>query len=211
MRSQLLLGLVAVNLVAAFGSSALGVLDVVFATRGLHQRPETAGVLLTATGLGQLVGGGVFWVLLQRLPLRRRYHLLLGVGVVAWGLLVLAYASTPTLVLASAVLFAIGAVGLVVGVSFVTLVQLASDNVYRGRVMSLVTSGASAAAILSTSAGGALTDVLGVRQVIAVIAAILLAAGVMALLVIRETPDRSGVPVEAEIPAGQVGARTGAT
>jgi hypothetical protein len=70
-----------------------------------------------------------------------------------------------------------GMVMLVASVAFVTLVQRSSADAYRGRVMSLVAAGASATAVLSTAASGVLADTLGVRPLLAIIAAILMAAG----------------------------------
>ncbi|MGH2352828.1 MAG: MFS transporter, partial [Chloroflexota bacterium] len=195
-----LTGLIAVALLATLGTGALGVLDVVFVTRALHQPPEAAGVLLTATGLGHLAGGVVAALLGRRLA--HRYHVLLGAAVSAEGLAVLAYAFTPTLALAAVALFVLGVLFLLAGVSFVTLIQLATDDRYRGRVMSLVNTGMALAVLVSTGAVGALADVFGVRPVIAATAAILSAAGIVSVVAVSGGPGQrgqAGLPVSAAV------------
>jgi len=73
-------------------------------------------------------------------------------------------------------------------VSFTTMIQLSTDDRLMGRVMSLVSTAMAVASILSSAAGGVLTDVFGVRQVIGGAAALLIAAGALSLMVIRTTP-----------------------
>lgn len=183
-----LLALAAVALSATMGTSALGVLDVVFVTQALGGPPELAAVLLTATGAGHLVGGAVVALLGPRLS--GRYHRLLGVAVGAEGLAVLAYALAPALAPAAAALFVLGVLYLFAGVSFVTLLQLGTADAYLGRVMGLVTTGMALAAILSASVGGVLADVVGIRQVLGAISVCLAVVGLLALLLIREAPER---------------------
>lgn len=183
-----LLALAAVALSATLGTSALSVLDVVFVTRALGGPPELAGVLLTATGAGHLVGGAIVALIGPRLS--GSYYRLLGVAVGAEGLAVLAYALAPALAPAAAALFVLGVLYLFAGVSFVTLLQLGTADAYLGRVMGLLTTGMALAAILSTSVGGVMADVVGIRQVLGAISVCLALVGLLALLLIRETPDR---------------------
>lgn len=185
-RSRLLLSLIGVAFVAMLGVGALSVLDVVFVTRALHQRSEDVGILLTASGIGELLGGIAMSALSAWAA--RRYHLLIGAAVVANGLGMIAYALAPTLQVAAAVLLLVGSAFPPILVSFMTMVQLESDDAYMGRVMSLVSTGMAVASILSMTAGGALTDLFGVRWVIAAGALVLIAAGILSLVTIRATP-----------------------
>ena len=173
-RSRLLVSLIAVAFVALLGVGALSVLDVVFVTRALRLRAETVGVLFLASGMGQVVGGLVVAALSARAA--RRYHLLLGVSTVANGLALLGYALAPSLPVAVVALVASGLSFPPLIVSFMTLAQLATDDLYMGRVMSLINTGMAVAMIASMTFGGALTDLFGVRQVIGVGAALLVAA-----------------------------------
>jgi MFS family permease len=63
-----------------------------------------------------------------------------------------------------------------------------------GRVMSLVNMGMAVAMIASLTFGGVLTDLFGVRQVIAGGAVILIAAGLLTLARITSTPAPRQVP-----------------
>ena len=193
-RSRLLVALIAVAFVALLGVGALSVLDVVFVTRALHLRSETVGALFLASGMGQVVGGLVVAALSARAA--RRYHLLLGVSTVVNGLALLGYALAPSLPVAVVALVASGLSFPPLIVSFMTLAQLATDDLYMGRVMSLINTGMAVAMIASMTFGGALTDIFGVRQVIGVGAALLAASGVLSLRTIRATPAPRPLPVD---------------
>ncbi len=191
-RSRLLVALIAVAFVALLGVGALSVLDVVFVTRALRLRSETVGVLFLASGMGQVVGGLVVAALSAWAA--RRYHLLLGFSTVANGLALLGYALAPSLPVAVVALVASGLSFPPLIVSFMTLAQLATDDLYMGRVMSLINTGMAVAMIASMTFGGALTDLFGVRQVIGVGAALLAASGVLSLRAIRATPAPRPLP-----------------
>ena len=185
-RSSLLVALTAMAFVAMLGIGALSVLDVVFVTRGLHLRAATVGLLLTSSGVGELTGGIV--VSLVSAWAARRYHLLLGIFTVLSGLGLVAYALAPTLPFAAAVLFFVGFSFPPIIVSFMTMVQLVTEDAFMGRVMSLLNTGMSVAIIASLACGGVLTDLFGVRQVIGGAATLLVVSGVLSLLVVRATP-----------------------
>ena len=186
-RSRLLLALIAMAFVALLGVGALSVLDVVFVTRALHLRSETVGVLFTASGVGQVVGG--LGVALLGRWIARRYHLLLGLSTIANGIALVGYALAPSLPIAIVALLLSGLSFPSLIVSFMTLIQLVTDDVYMGRVMSLVNTGMAVAMIASLTLGGALTDIFGVRQVIGGGAVMLIAAGLLSLRIIRRTPE----------------------
>jgi MFS family permease len=192
-RSRLLLALTAVAFVALLGVGALSVLDVVFVTRALHLRSETVGVLFTASGAGQIVGG-ILVAMVSRW-VAQRYHLLLGLAMLINGLVLVGYALAPSLLVASGMLFASGLSFAPLIVAFMTLIQLATDDAYMGRVMSLVNTGMAVAMIVSMTAGGALTDLFGVRQVIGGGALMLIVAGLLSLAIVRATPAPPGAQV----------------
>jgi predicted MFS family arabinose efflux permease len=178
--------LTVVAFVALLGVGALTVLDVVFVTRALHLRPEAVGLLLTSSGIGEAIGS-IATVLISRWA-ARRYHLLLGLCVIASGLWLVAYAFAPTLPVAAAVLFLSGASFPPLIVSFMTLIQLETEDAFLGRVMSLVNTGMSVAMIASLAGGGTLADLFGVRQVIGGGAILLVVSGLLSLVAIRSTP-----------------------
>ncbi|HEY8741454.1 MAG TPA: MFS transporter, partial [Chloroflexota bacterium] len=75
-RSHLIRSIMIVVFIALLGVGGLSVLDVVFVTRALHVRTEAVGLLLSASGVGQLCSGVLVSVLSKRLT--RFYHRLLG-------------------------------------------------------------------------------------------------------------------------------------
>lgn len=184
--SRLLLLLTLVAFVAMLGVGGLSVLDVVFVTRALGQPSETVGVLLSATGFGQLVGGILIFALTRRVA--SRYHLVLGFSVLLSGAFTFFYALAPTLPAAVAILFGAGTIFPSIMVAFTTMIQLSVEDRYRGRVMSLVSTAMSVAILTSLAISGTLADLLGVRNVIGAGGAVLMLAGAISLALIRTTP-----------------------
>lgn len=187
-RSRTLMAIVAIAFVALLGAGALNVLDVVFVTRALHLRSATVGFLLTASGLGQLAGGALMlaagrWV-------ARRYHRVLGLSVIASSLAIMGYALAPNLLVVTGVLFVSGVVFTPLIVSFMSLIQLSTEDAFMGRVMSLVNTGMAVAMVVSLSCGGALADLFGVRQVIGGGAGIFMLSGLITFALVRTTPER---------------------
>lgn len=198
-RSPLLVSLIAVAFVALLGFGALTVLDVVFVTRALHLRSETVGVLLTCSGIGELLGGVVMSVVSAWAA--RRYHRLLGGSIVVMGVALVGYALAPALPVAATALYIVGLSFPPLLISFMTLIQLDAEDAFMGRVMSLVNTGIAVAMIISMTFGGVLTDLFGVRQVIGGGAAISIAAGVLSLSRIRSMPAPRNVPATQGAPA----------
>ena len=194
LRSRLLLSLVAMVSVAALGFGALSVLDVVFVTRALHLHSEAVGLLLTASGAGELTGGVVMAVIGGRVA--RWYHLILGLGVMASGLCLFGYAAAPALWVAAILLGLAGLMLPPIIVSFMTMMQRVTEDAFMGRVNSVINTSMGVTMILSLVTGGALTDLFGVRQVIAGGATLLTVSGVISLFLIRATPQiREVAPV----------------
>lgn len=175
-----------VTCLTMLGIGALSVLDVVFVTRALHQRPEVASLLFTAMGAGE-AAGSVLVTLAQR-PLRRRYHRLLGLAVLANGLCNLAYAGAPTLAVAVVLMGGVGLSLPAITVASLTVIQRQTDDRLMGRVMGVIGTASSVALLTSTAGAGVLADFWGVRPVIAGAAALLLAAALVALVLLWTMP-----------------------
>ncbi len=124
----------------------------------------------------------------------RSYHWLLGVAALVAGLGYMAYALAPTLPVAVVVLFVVGLALPPLSISAMTMVQLVTEDAFMGRVMSLLSTGMAVATIASMAGGGVLTDLFGVRPVIAGGAVLLMAAGLLSLRLIRTTPTRQRRP-----------------
>jgi MFS family permease len=191
-RSPLLAGLLLCAFVFNLGAGALSVIDVVFVTRALHLRPETAGVLLMANGLGGITGG--LLMTLSNIWIRQQYHRLLGLTVLANGLGYLAYALAPSLAAGTVALVLVGLAFIPALVAYQTIVQLASDNWVRGRVLSIFSTGVAAGMLASLSCAGVLIDLWGVRTVIGAAAILILVCGVLCTVLVRATPTPRDAP-----------------
>ena len=77
-------------------------------------------------------------------------------------------------------------------VSFLTLIQLNAEDRVMGRVMSLCNMVIAAGLLISLAWGGALADLLGVRQVIGTGAVIIALCGALNFWMVRETPAPRG-------------------
>ncbi|MCL4508480.1 MAG: MFS transporter [Chloroflexi bacterium] len=196
-RSRLLLSLTAFAFVALLGVGGLSVLDVVFVTRALHGRSEDVGALLTATGIGQLVGGMFASAIASKW--RNHYHRWLAAGGIVAGLATVLYALSPSLLFAAVALFLCGLALPSVLVPFFSMVQLTVENSYMGRVMSLISTGITLATIISLTVAGTLTDHFNVRFVIAGGGLLFFIAGIVALLIIR--PPSLSQPAAGEYPS----------
>jgi MFS family permease len=194
-RSSLLTTLVILAFVALLGIGALSVLDVVFVTRALHLPSTRVGVLFTVSGAGELSGGITMALIGARVA--RRYHQLLGWSIIISALAFVVYAVSPNLWVASGALAIVGVTFPPLIVSFMTMVQIVSEDVYMGRVNSVINTAIAVAMILSLVSCGALVDLFGVRQIIAAAAIMFGISGALSLYFIRSTPEPRVAP---EIP-----------
>ena len=185
-RSRLLRGIAVVTGLTMLGIGALSVLDVVFVTRALHLPVATAGVLFTAMGAGEAVGSVL--VSLMHGRLRRHYHQVLSLAVLANGLCNVAYAGAPTLVVAALLMGGVGLSLPAIAVASTTLVQRATDDRVMGRVVGVIGTISSVAMIASTVGGGVLVDRVGVRVVIGGAATLLVVAALVAYALLWTLP-----------------------
>jgi MFS family permease len=202
-RSSLLATLAALAFVFNAGVGAVSVLDVVFVTRALHLHSETVGLLLAANGLGALLGSTAISLLSRRLE--RSYHLVVGLGVLVNGVGLAVYALAPNLGVAAVALAVNGLAFAPALAAYITMVQLVTEDAVMGRVMSLIYTSVAAAMILSMTGGGVLTDLFGVRQVLAGSAVLVAVCGGLCLALVRATPAPRLTFREVPLPAVAVG------
>jgi predicted MFS family arabinose efflux permease len=194
-RRAQLVGLFSTAFVYCLGVGALTVIDVVFISRVLHLRPETVGVLYLANGAGAFCGSTLMLVAGSRLA--RHYHHIVRWAVLANGCALLTYALAPSLPVAVAAVGAVGFLFSIALVSFITLIQLSAEDRVMGRVMSLCNMTVAAGLLISLAWGGALADLLGVRQVMGTGAVIIALCGALNFLLVRETPAPRGAGADA--------------
>ena len=102
-----------------------------YAQKVFHRGGGTYGALLTAMGIGALIGG------LTIASRRRVSYQLLVVATLAFGVLILAVAVTPTLPLCVVLLVLMGGASVMFMATANSLLQLNSSGAMRGRVMAL--------------------------------------------------------------------------
>jgi MFS family permease len=126
------LGLLVLQAIPAFLIMPYTLLLPIFARDILQSGPEGLGLLMTANGIGSVLGS----ICIVVLPPRRR-GVLLFTSLAAFGLLLAGFAASTWLPLSTAIMGLIGAVQAVYLATNNTLVQLAVPNALQGRVMSV--------------------------------------------------------------------------
>ncbi|MGH2344096.1 MAG: MFS transporter [Chloroflexota bacterium] len=197
-RRAQLMGLFSTAFVYCLGVGALTVLDVVFINRALHLRPDTVGMLYLANGVGAFAGSTLMLVAGTRLA--RSYHHLVRWPVIANGGALLVYALAPSLDVAMVAVGAVGFLFSIALVSFITLIQLNAEDRVMGRVMSICNMTVAAGLLISLAWGGALADLLGVRQVIGTGAVFIVLCGALNFRMVRQTPASHGADADPDVP-----------
>jgi MFS family permease len=129
-RDPTVLALMALQAIPAFLLMPYVQLLPIFARDILQAGPQGMGLLMTATGVGSVLGS----VCVVALPPRRRGLLLLG-ALGALGLLLAAFAQSTSLPLSIGIMGLMGVVQAVYLATNNTLIQLAVPDELRGRVM----------------------------------------------------------------------------
>lgn len=160
------IGLIAV--VALLASPFIALVPAV-ALRFFHDEASGTAVLVTAQGVGAVTGALALAPLAARFGPRR----LLLADLVLLPVLLVLYAATPVLALGAVAIFAVGAsyIGVLSGLN--TVVALRAPEALRGRVLSLYMTALGTIYPVGAILQGALADHLGLRQVTAGCAALL--------------------------------------
>ena len=199
--------------VTMLGVGAINVLFIPFLVDELGASPAWAGPLEAAQMLSMVLAGTVLTGLASRVSVPRLFTGGL-VGVAAC-IALLSIAPGPLALLA--ILFAVGAFVMPVQATTMTIVQRATTDETRGRVGGALNAAIQTASIGSMAAAGILADVVGMRTVFAMGAAVTLAAAVLAWVLFRrartaDQPVRQAptVVLRSRSPTGSTGsARTG--
>jgi MFS family permease len=138
---------------------ALEVLLVVLALRLLHGGNAAVGWLNTAIGVGSLAGGAVVAVLAARRRLAGGFAL----GILLWGVPIVAAAAISTLAPGLLLLGVVGVGAILVQVNGMTLLQRSAENEVLGRVFAVLGSLQFAACGLGAVAAPGLVSWLGPR------------------------------------------------
>ena len=182
--------------VLMFGQGITNALLVPFVEQVLHGDAQVFGWIVTAQGVGGLIGGLLAGTLGQRFS---PVHIM-AVSAGAMGALVLLIVNIPVL---SVVLPLIALIGLPVVafmVSEATMLQSGVADQFRGRVMGSYGMALALAMLLGMGVGSALGDWVGIVPLLDVVSGLYILAGVIVLALVRgyqpaAAPALSGEPV----------------
>jgi MFS family permease len=157
--------------VVAFLASPFIALVPAVAIKLFHRQASGTAILVTAQGIGAVIGALALTPLAARLGRRR---ILVG-DLALLPILLVLYGLSPTLAVAAAALLAVGAayIGVLAGLN--TVVQLRAPEALRGRILSLYMLALGVIYPIGAIVQGALADRLGLRNVVVGTAVLLLA------------------------------------
>lgn len=168
--SPVLTGLMLVSTISGLFGRSYGPLLAVFAREEFHVGSEAYGALVSAGGLGTLVGA---FGLASRREVGRR-GVIVAVAVLAQAALLLLFAISPWYAVSLPLLALIGGTFAVSAASIATLIQLAVPAELRGRVMSLYMLTVIGVPSVGAFLVGAFAEAIGVRAAVGLAAAIVL-------------------------------------
>lgn len=176
--------------VALFADAILSAVLVVFIQDDAGLNAAQFGWLLTARGLGGLVGGLLLSQFGQKLPQRR----LASFGLLATGLLLLVVVFFPVLQVALIGIAFAGISAIAWMIAFQTMLQENTSDQYRGRIFGAYGTTASLLMIIGSALAGISADWLGAATLITISTLITIFAGFMAWALLRPRPVQESAP-----------------
>jgi len=166
--------------VLMFGQGITNALLVPFVKQVLHGDAQVFGWLVTAQGIGGLIGGLLAGTLGQRFsPVR-----IMAVSASAMGVLVLLIVNIPLLPVVLALIAVIGLPVVAFMVSEATMLQSGVADQYRGRVMGSYGMALALTMLIGMGVGSALGDWLGVVPLLDLVSGLYVLAGVIVLALV---------------------------
>ncbi|HEY0739062.1 MAG TPA: MFS transporter [Herpetosiphonaceae bacterium] len=189
--------LVAIFLVVGLAMPAEGIMQVllvIFVENILGGSAQHFGLMYSADGIGSLLGSfGIVWA--QRtLPPNR----LVGVSAILLGLIMVAQFNILSLNVFLILSILVGIVQVGVFVSMTTLVQMRVPEQYLGRVFASFVTVVSLSTLAGLLFASFLGDALSTQSVLNIAAGITIAAGALALVLLRNAARREALSVETE-------------
>jgi len=198
-RSRHLITVLLVWNVAAIATACVNVAEVVLAKHDLHAGNIGLGFLVSATGVGLVIGSFFAASALRTLGMTRVYTGALALMAVGFGL-----ASASPTIAVTAVLAGIATIGN--GAAIVcnqVLVQRGAPDNMRGRALAVLMSIYYGVLGLAMAGGGLLVDYAGARAAWATAGCVYVVAAAMAFVLTRRTQDAARAePAAASEPAG---------
>jgi len=196
-RSRTLLATVSAMSIAMLGLGGVNVLFLPFLVNVLQVGTVWAGPLEGAQTLSMILAGG----LVAALAARFRPTSIVTVGMAGVAAVVGCLAIVPNVWGLLVVLFAVGWFVTPLQAAATTILQMATPDAMRGRVMAAIQASTSTATIVSTAAAGILADIVTIR-VVFVVGAIIVAVGAVGAAVLYSGERRTTGTETAEELAG---------
>ncbi len=184
-RNRRVLWLFLVQGISTFGDSILTALLVVFVKDGLKVGAAEFGWLLTARGLGGMLGGFVIGHTSSNVRAAR----LVGLGLLSLGLIFLVIVNVPSFWLTLVLLVIVGLPAMAWLVGAQILLQTSTTDEYRGRVFGAYTTVISLTMLAGMGLGSTLADVTGATVMLNVAACLYLVAAIASLPLLLSPAD----------------------
>jgi MFS family permease len=197
-RSRPLVAALAGISVTMLGVGAINVLFIPFLVDELGASPAWAGPLEAAQTISMILAGGLVAGVAARISVPRLFVGGIAGTAVCVGLLSIAPGPWALLL----IMFAVGWFVMPVQATTMTIVQQATADGTRGRVAGALNAAIQTASIGSMAAAGILADVIGMRSVFALGAAVAFAGAIVAALLFRGAPVELGAG-PAPVPGGE--------
>ncbi len=202
-RSRTILNVSMTAGIAMLGLGSIIVLGVRYLNQELGIGATGFGFLVSVLGVGMVAGG----LLVGNYASNVRTSVVVSGGMGTLGLALVGFAMAPDFTLVLAMAFVIGACMVASRAAIAALLQAIVPDEKRGRVESAVNTIISAASTLSMGVAGFLGDLLGLRMVFGLAGVVTLVAAGMAFYVLREPEVIPEAAWEAEVAPTQPAAR----
>ncbi|MCP5095570.1 MAG: MFS transporter, partial [Chloroflexi bacterium] len=191
-RDRFLIRIFTIAGVALFADAILSAVLVVFIQGDAGLNATQFGWLLTARGVGGMIGGLLIAQIGQKVSNRQ----LASLGLITMGLLLIVMVVQPTLIVLLVATGLVGIPSIAWIVAIQTSLQRATTDEYRGRVFGAFGTTASLLMLVSSVVGGASADLVGASALVLVAAIISIVAGLMAwVLITTPAPQESSATV----------------
>ena len=163
--------------VMMLAAGVVSALLVVFVHEALAGTDASFGYILSAQGLGMLLGGIAIMALGERVKPISAFT----IGLLAFSVLFLAGANAPNVPIAALLVCGMGVTMAIVAISDTTIFQTATPSHFRARVLASNSAVSSLMILIGAVGAGVLSDILGVRIVFNLAAILSLISALLAL------------------------------
>ena len=167
---------------ALFGDAILSAILVIFVQDSMGLGSTEFGWMMTARGIGGLIGGLLIGQLGSKLPSGK----VIGWGLALSGVIILGAINFPIMSVVLPLLTLVGVVAIAAFVSVQTLLQQATPDEYRGRIFGAFGTTINLLMVVGSALGGFTADRIGVLPLMNGASLIYIVAGGLALLLLRE-------------------------